>query len=151
MHDIFRKTTILTAIFALLLPSFCLAETGDCSCSQEGMAATSCNCCCMKQASSSTMGCPHCRNHAKRQTDDSGDSVQSENFCHCELTTAPPQHSLFNWDTTATDGMVLLALEADLAPYVPVCSQDRRTFEGRNSLPLPDTRFRQIILCVWLT
>jgi len=44
----------------------------------------------------------------------------------------------------------MLALEADLAPYVSVCSRDRQPLEDGNSLPRPDTRFRQIILCVWL-
>ncbi|WDI41518.1 hypothetical protein [Bremerella sp. P1] len=151
MSDILRKTTVLTAIVALLLPSFCLGSVGNCACSDSGNAASACQCCCMAQASSLTAGCPHCCTKSKPTTDDRGDSVAADSICHCEAAALPPSVSLFTGDGSVADGLIALALEADLAPYVTVCSRDRQPLEDGNSLPSPEPRFRQIMLCVWLT
>lgn len=144
-----RKAIVLTAIFALLLPSLCLAKTQSCSCSDHSTA--DCQCCCGIQTSSTHSTCPHCRTKSKPATDDGGYSIQSNSVCHCEVTAPLSSVSLFNWDASSTDGLVTLALEADLAPYVSVCSRDRQPLGDGNSLPLPEPRFRQIVLCVWLT
>lgn len=151
MLEFLRKTIVITAIFSLLLPSFCLAATGPCACSDEEMSTTVCECCCVGKASTFLPGCPHCRTQSKPATDDNGDSFRRDMTCHCEVTTPLPTVSLFNWDGSAADGAVTLALEANLAPYLTVCSRDQQSLEYGNSLSLPDTRFRQIILCVWLT
>ncbi|MFN3150366.1 hypothetical protein [Bremerella sp.] len=151
MLELLRKTAVITAIFALLLPSFCLAASGNCACGEGTTSAAVCQCCCEAVTSTPPAGCPHCRTKFKSAPIDGESSVHADSICHCEVTAPLPSVSLFNVDAATTDGLVALALEADLAPYVAVCSRDRQLKEDGNSLPLPEPRFRQIVLCVWLT
>ncbi|WP_158545381.1 hypothetical protein [Bremerella cremea] len=98
----------------------------------------------------STAGCSHCRKEAAPRPDVAGDSLQADSACHCHLTAPATNASFFNTETSETVCLSTLAFDTSTTPFVVVCSPCQLASRVPTAA-IPDTSFRRIFLCVWLT
>lgn len=150
MFRLLGKSTVLTATIMLLLQTVCLAEAFSCSCSQADTSMSACQCCCGDPTQAANLGCPHCHQDVARKSCDGTDSVSADSSCHCQLSVPPSEVSLFNLESTDAATTALPFFDACTPSFMVVC-QASPSRPASTNLPLPDTSFRRIVLCVWLT
>lgn len=150
MFRLLSNTSVLTTTMMLLLQTVCVAQPIACSCSQIVSALTTCQCCCAGQIKPASTGCSHCHNQSAPRPREEGESLQVDAMCHCHLTAPESDVSLFNLESVETVATAMPALDTTVTSFVVVCNPET-SVPSSSLLPQPDTSFRRIILCVWLT
>ncbi|PQO33715.1 hypothetical protein C5Y97_15910 [Blastopirellula marina] len=134
----------------LLLQTVCLAQPIACSCSQSFNALATCQCCCADRIKPASPGCPHCHHQSAPRPRDESESLHADGTCHCHLTAPESDVSVFNLENVETVATAMPALDTTVTSFVVVCNPETSA-PSSILLPLPDTSFRRILLCVWLT
>ncbi len=150
MFPVLNKVFVLTTTLMLLFQSLCLAEPTSCSCLPNDGSPIACRCCSADLCQPATSSCPHCRKESAPRPRNDGESLHANATCHCQLTAPASNASLYSSESAEAISLTMPAWDATVTPFVAVCNPETSA-PCSTSLPMPDTSFRRILLCVWLT
>ncbi|MCC9608781.1 hypothetical protein LOC69_23150 [Blastopirellula sp. JC733] len=141
---------MLSVILSLLLQTASFAAPSACCCAKEAYSTTAHRCCRSTASNERRSGCPHCQRHVAANTScGDGESVRGDSTCHCHLVPLNLGDSLISSEGVLADAVALTPFADELAKLEVVCAP--RPAIATAHLPFPDSDFRRIVLCVWLT
>ncbi|MBI1249409.1 hypothetical protein GC197_16410 [bacterium] len=149
MFKLLRKSIIFTAALALFVQTVGFAAPKTCSCHSGTACQAQATCRCHASAEVKHSCCPHCQKKAETSTsgDFDGNRVSADTACRCHLSLPTNGAPVF---TPQTAELPALPSPASTISFLPVCCREWPSVDSFSAW-LPDSNFRRIFLCVWLT